>query len=72
LFTWAIPAVLFGAGALAGKASSFWWRRLDHEKDADLSFDVEASPPGKQWSKTTANGVTVKVSPQTLNKVEEK
>ena len=43
LFTWAVPAVLFGGAAIAGKASRCWWRRLNHEEDADLSVDTEAA-----------------------------
>ncbi len=72
LSTWAVPIALFAAGALAGKASSFLWRRLDREKDSELSIDEEMSPPGRELSETTRNGEPLKVSPRALNKVEEK
>lgn len=70
LFTWAVPVVFFGVAAIAGKASHFWWRRLNHEEDTDLPVDSEAPPPEEKES--SKNGTTLTVSPQALNEVEEK
>ena len=57
--TWAIPAGLFGAGALAGKASHFSWQRLNGEKH-ELLVDGEESPGEEKSSKATETGMTAK------------
>jgi branched-chain amino acid transport system permease protein len=69
-FTWAIPAALFGIGALAGKASHHCWRLMEEKKESSLS--KQASLPLRLLTKSEESEAAVTVSRQMLDEMDKK
>jgi branched-chain amino acid transport system permease protein len=69
-FTWALPAALFGIGALAGKASRYYWRRLEEKKESSLS--KQASHPLQLSTQSEESEAAVTVSRQRLDEMDKK
>jgi branched-chain amino acid transport system permease protein len=70
LLTWALPAALFIAGTLAGKASRYCWRRLEEKKENSLSKQV--SHPVQLLTPLEKSEVAVTASRQVLDEMDKK